>query len=167
MMKSNPAVPEREFDEIDLRILDCLQRHGDLSNVELSERAHLSPAQCSRRVQALKRRGVIARSVALLDRMQLGLGVLAFASVTFDKAQYRRMSDLHKVIDGFPEVLECYAVTGDCDYLLKVVAPSLEAYGAFLNSKLIQAPGVISVRSVVSFGAVKSTTALPIDMTSR
>src|SRR5215472_8807469 len=104
-MKANPEVRERDFDEIDLRILDCLQRHGDLSNVELSARAHLSPAQCSRRVQALRRRGAIAGSVALLDRKQLGLEVLAFTSVTFDKAQYRRMSDLHKVIEGFPEVL--------------------------------------------------------------
>ncbi len=162
-MKRNPEVGGRDFDEIDLRILGCLQRQGDLSNVELAERVHLSPAQCSRRVQALKRRGVIARSVSLLDRKQLGLGVLAFTSVTFDKAQYRRMSDLHKVIEGFPEVLECYAVTGDSDYLLKVVAPSLEAYGAFLNGKLIQAPGVTSVRSVVSFDVVKSTTALPFD----
>lgn len=163
-MRSHAKLRGRELDEIDLRILDCLQRHGELSNVELSDRAHLSPAQCSRRVQALKRRGVIARSVALLDRKQLGLGVLAFTSVTFDKAQYRRMTDLHKVIEGFPEVLECHAVTGDADYLLKVVAPNLEAYGAFLNSRLIQAPGVISVRSMVSFGEVKSTTALPIDV---
>ena len=67
------------------------------------------------------------------------------------------------MVNAFPEVLECHALTGDCDYLLKVVARDLEAYGAFLNTKLIQAPGVISVRSVASLNAVKSTTALPLD----
>ena len=73
------------------------------------------------------------------------------------------MSDLHKVIGGFPEVLECYAVTGEYDYLLKVVARDLESYGIFLNTRLIQAPGVISVRSMVSMNTVKSTTVLPIE----
>ena len=163
-MKTKPALRSPEFDDIDLRILNCLQHHGELSNVELSERVHLSAAQCSRRVQALQRRGAIIRYAALLDREQFGLGVLAFVSVTFDKAQYRRLGDLHKVIGGFPEVLECHAVTGDCDYLLKVVARDLESYGDFLNTRLIQAPGVISVRSVVSLKVVKHTTALPIDM---
>jgi len=168
MLPENAMKPSREsrnplLDEIDIRILDCLQHRGEISNVELAERVHLSPAQCSRRVQTLRQKGAIAGYAALLDREQLGLGVLAFASVTFDKAQYRRMSDLHKVIGGFPEVLECYAVTGEYDYLLKVVAPDLESYGVFLNSRLIQAPGVVSVRSMVSMNTVKCTTALPIE----
>ena len=162
-MKAYRDVEEPQLDEIDVRILDCLQHQGKLTNAELSERVHLSAAQCSRRVQTLQRKGAIVRYAALLDRERFGLGVLAFASVTFDKAQYRRMSDLHKVIGGFPEVLECYAVTGEYDYLLKVVAPDLETYGAFLNTRLIQAPGVVSVRSVVSMSTVKCTTALPID----
>jgi Lrp/AsnC family transcriptional regulator, leucine-responsive regulatory protein len=162
-MTSCSSHQQRRFDETDLRILNCLQHHGELSNVELSERVHLSAAQCSRRVQSLQRSGVITGYAALVDRDQLGLGVLAFVSVTFDKAQYKRLGDLHKVVNSFPEVLECHAVTGDCDYLLKVVARDLEAYGVFLNTKLIQAPGVISVRSVVSLNAVKVTTALPLD----
>lgn len=161
MKSPRRRVPLR-MDEIDLRILNCLQHHGEISNVELSERVHLSAPQCSRRVQNLRRGGVINGYAALLNREPLALGVLAFVSATFDKAQYRRIGELHKVINGFPEVLECHAVTGDCDYLLKVVARDLEAYGAFLNTKLIQAPGVISVRSVVSLNVVKSTTALPL-----
>lgn len=162
-MKPERRVPWIEFDEIDLRILECLQNRGEISNVELSRRIHLSPAQCSRRVEALRRKGTIERYAVLLDRKQLGLGVVAFASITFDKSQYRRMNELHKVIGGFPEVLECYAVTGEYDYLLKIVAPDLESYGVFLNSRLIQAPGVVSVRSVVSMSTVKCTTVLPID----
>ncbi len=161
-MKTKQGERWPNFDEIDLRILESLQHHGEISNVELSRRVHLSAAQCSRRVQALRRKGTIKRFAVLLDREQLGLGVVAFASVTFDKAQYRRMNDLHKVIAEFPEVLECYAVTGEYDYLLKIVAPDLESYGVFLNSQLIQAPGVVSVRSMVSMNTVKCTTVLPI-----
>jgi len=162
-MRSSKRQATLQMDEVDLRILNCLQRRGEISNVELSEQVHLSAPQCSRRVQNLRRDGVILGYSAQLNREELGLGVLAFVSVTFDKAQYRRLGDLHKVVRDLPEVLECHAVTGDCDYLLKVVARDLEAYGTFLNAKLIQAPGVISVRSVVSLQTVKCTTALPVD----
>jgi len=166
-MKPCRRTETRELDEIDIRILNCLQKHGELSNVEISERVHLSAAQCSRRIRELQRKGVISGYSAQLNREHLGLGVLAFVNVTFDKAQYRRLEELHKVMHSLPEVLECHAVTGDYDYLLKVVAPDLEAYGAFLNGKLIQAPGVVSVRSAVALDVVKSTTALPIEAKSR
>jgi len=162
-MKPHRSSPSAELDEMDLRILNCVQCHGELSNVDLSERVRLSPAQCWRRIRRLQRSGVITGYSAVLSREKLGLGVLAFVYLTFDKAQYRKIGDLYKIIGGFPEVLECHAVTGDYDYLLKVVARDLEAYGAFLNTKLIQAPGVISVRSVVSLDTVKVTTALPLD----
>jgi DNA-binding Lrp family transcriptional regulator len=102
------------------------------------------------------------RYAVLLDRKQLGLGVVAFAGIMLDKSQYRRMNELHKVIGGFPKVVECYAVTGEYDYLLKIVMPDLESYGVFLNARLIQAPGVVSVRSVVSMSTVKCTTVLAI-----
>src|SRR5215470_5782973 len=92
---------EAQLDEIDVRILNYLQHQGELSNVELSERVHLSAAQCSRRLQSLQRRGVIAGYSAVLNREPLGLGVLAFVSVTFDKAQYRRLDELHKVVNRF------------------------------------------------------------------
>jgi len=162
-MKSNHGRQSQEMDEIDRRILNCLQHHGELSNVEISRRVHLSASQCWRRIRNLRRKGVISGYSAVLNRGPLGLGVLAFVNVTFDKAQYQRVTDLRKVVHSFPEVLECHAVTGDHDYLLKVVARDLEAYGAFLNTKLIQAPGVTSVRSVVSLDVLKSTTALPIE----
>jgi Lrp/AsnC family leucine-responsive transcriptional regulator len=82
---------------------------------------------------------------------------------TGGKAQYRKLADLLRVINDCPEVLECHAVTGDYDYLLKIVARDLKAYASFLNTKFMRVPGVISVRSVVCLGVVKSTTSLPID----
>ena len=88
-MKSSRRNQTPPIDEVDLRILNCLQQHGEISNVELSERVHLSAPQCSRRVQNLRRNGVIRGYAALVDRESLALGVLAFVSVTFDKAQYR------------------------------------------------------------------------------
>jgi Lrp/AsnC family leucine-responsive transcriptional regulator len=159
-MKSRQSSKVLELDQIDLRILNC---NGRLSNVDLSERVHLSAAQCWRRIQMLEREGVIIGYTALLNREELGFGVLAFVNVTFDKAQYRRLADLLRVINDCPEVLECHAVTGDYDYLLKIVAHDLKAYASFLNTKLMRAPGVISVRSVVCLGVVKSTTTLPTD----
>lgn len=154
-----------ELDNIDLRILNCLQRNGRLSNVEVSECVHLSAAQCCRRIQMLEREGVITGYAAILNREELGFGVLAFVNVTFDKAQYRRLAELLRVINDCPEVLECHAVAGDYDYLLKIVTRDLKAYASFLNTKLMRAPGVISVRSVVCLGVVKSTTSLPTDTT--
>jgi Lrp/AsnC family leucine-responsive transcriptional regulator len=146
--------------------MECLQNHGEISNAELSKRIHLSPTQCSRRAEA-RRQGTIKRYAVLLDRKQLdrkqlGLGVVAFAGIMLDKWQCRRTIELHKVIGGFPKVVQCYAVIGEYDYLLKIVMLDLESYGVFLNSRLIQAPGVVSVRSVVSMSTVKCTTVLPI-----
>ena len=111
----------------------------------------------------MEKEGVIDRYVTLVNAKQLGFDVMAFVSVTLDKAQYRRLRELQKVLSSFPEVLECHAVTGDHDYLLKIVARNLEAYAYFLNAKLMQVPGVISVKSSVCLGEVKYETALPID----
>jgi Lrp/AsnC family leucine-responsive transcriptional regulator len=162
-MKSRKSQKVPELDQIDLRILHCLQNNGRLSNVELSERVHLSAAQCWRRLRTLERDGVIASYAAVLNREDLGFGVMAFANISFDKAQHRKLPELLRVIDNCPEVLECHAVTGDYDYLLKIVARDLKAYQAFLNLKLMRGPGITSVQSVVCLGEVKSTTSLPLD----
>ena len=91
-----------ELDQIDLRILRCLQNNGRLSNVELSERVHLSAAQCWRRVRNLERNGVVTSYAALLNREKLGFGVLAFANISFDEAQHRKLAELLGAINDCP-----------------------------------------------------------------
>jgi Lrp/AsnC family leucine-responsive transcriptional regulator len=151
------------LDEIDRKILMHLQLHGRATNVELSEHAHLSPPQCYRRMKRLEDEGVIHRAVAILDREKMGYGVMAFVSITRDKEQYKGMRELEAVLNRFPEVLECYSLTGDYDYLLKVVAQDLKEFSTFLREKLMRAPGVVSVRSFICLEEIKCSTALPIE----
>lgn len=151
------------IDDIDRKILMHLQTHGRATNVELSEHAHLSPPQCYRRMKRLEDEGVIQRAVAVLDREKMGYGVMAFVSITRDKEQYKGMRELEAMLNRFPEVLECYSLTGDYDYLLKVVAQDLKEFSTFLREKLLRAPGVVSVRSFICLEEIKCSTALPID----
>jgi DNA-binding Lrp family transcriptional regulator len=115
------------FDEIDRRILSSLQERARLTNLELAEAARLSPAACLRRVRELQASGVIRRYVALLDPKMLGLGVSVFVRVTLENQGEKALERFEKAILGRPEVLECYLVTGDSDYLLRVVCADLEA----------------------------------------
>ncbi|GAC1623247.1 MAG: Lrp/AsnC family transcriptional regulator [Candidatus Acidiferrum sp.] len=151
------------LDEIDRKILMHLQLNARATNVELSEQAHLSPPQCYRRMKRLEDEGVILHSVAILDREKMGYGVMAFVSITRDKEQYKGMRELEAVLNRFPEVLECYSLTGDYDYLLKVVAQDLKEFSTFLREKLMRAPGVVSVRSFICLEEIKCSTALPIE----
>jgi Lrp/AsnC family transcriptional regulator, leucine-responsive regulatory protein len=151
------------LDEIDRKILMHLQLHARATNVELSEHAHLSPPQCYRRMKRLEEEGFIQGAVAILDREKMGYGVMAFVSITRDKEQYKGMRELEAVLNRFPEVLECYSLTGDYDYLLKVVAQDLKEFSTFLREKLMRAPGVLSVRSFICLEEIKCSTALPIE----
>jgi Lrp/AsnC family leucine-responsive transcriptional regulator len=152
----------QSIDRTDLRILEHLQSNGRASNLELAEAAHLSPAQCSRRHRWLEEQGYVRRYEARLDAARLGLGVTAFVHVTMERGHMRDVEKFRAAIVRTPEVLECHAVTGDFDYVLKVVTPDLKALSAFLLSSLARLPGVNAVRSSVSLDEVKSTLALPL-----
>jgi Lrp/AsnC family transcriptional regulator, leucine-responsive regulatory protein len=162
-MSSKRTGPLVALDDIDLRILRHLQQDGRMSYVGLSQRVHLSAPQCYRRITRLEKAGIIDRYVAVVNAQLLGFDVMAFVNITLDKAQYLGLEELQTVLSSFPEVLECQAITGDHDYLLKIVAHNLEAYASFLNTKLMRVPGVVSVKSSVRLGEVKFTTALPVD----
>ncbi len=151
------------MDSIDYAILNRVQQDGRVSNVELSDDANLSPPQCYRRLRRLQDENIISRYVALLNPSEVGIDVVAFVSITVGRDQYRHLKEFEKTIVAFPEVLECYLVTGDYDYMLKVVAPDLQTFSSFLTKKLMQAPGIIRVKSAVTLSEVKYTTALPID----
>jgi Lrp/AsnC family leucine-responsive transcriptional regulator len=116
-----------------------------------------------RNFRRLQDENIISRYVALLNPSKVGIDVVAFVSITVGREQYRHLREFEKVIIEFPEVLECYKVTGDYDYMLKVVAPDLQTFSLFMTKRLMQAPGIIRVKSAVTLGEVKYTTALPIE----
>lgn len=155
--------PEEELDRIDRRILATLQQQGRISNQELAAIVHLSPAQCHRRHRRLERLGYIQNYQARLNPDRVGLGVMAFVNLTMEPGQFKEVENFRQVIGRLPEVLECHAVTGDFDYVCKVVARDLKALSGFLLGTLAQLPGVTGVRSTICLEELKSTTALPVD----
>lgn len=150
-----------ELDGVDYRILERLQSDGRASNAELSEVAHLSAPQCFRRVKRLEEAGIIERYVALLARERMGFGVLAFVSVTLGGGRHQDIEKFKQVISDIPEILECHVVTGEADFLLKVVAENLQNFSRFLLERLVENFDSVTTRSEVSLDQIKSTTALP------
>lgn len=153
---------QNELDAIDRRILAVLQREGRASHARLSELVHLSAPQCFRRVKRLEDAGVIEGYVAQLARERLGLGVLAFVSVTLGGGRPQDIARFRTVVADIPEILECHVVTGEADFLLKVVADDLRSFSTFLLDRLGRHFDSVTTRSEVSLEEIKRTTALPI-----
>ena len=151
-----------DLDVIDRRILAELQRNGRASTVELSEHVHLSPAQCYRRQKRLEEAGLIRDYVARLDSEKMGYSVVAFVSVTIANGPYKQPQKFQHAIAGIAEIQECHTVTGEADYLLKVVAPDLKAFSSFLMERLTKLFDITNTTSMVSLEELKQTYALPI-----
>jgi DNA-binding Lrp family transcriptional regulator len=150
------------LDEIDLRILRELQTNASMTNVELAERVGLSPSPCLRRVRELTEAGVLYRRVALVDPSSLGLTVNVFVRVTLEKQVQENLKLFQQSIEHCPEVVECYLMTGESDYLLRVVVPDLAAYEKFLINSLTRIAGVSNIQSSFALKQVKYSTALPL-----
>ncbi|WMW80140.1 Lrp/AsnC family transcriptional regulator [Undibacterium cyanobacteriorum] len=150
------------MDNYDFNILRHLQADGRMSNLELAEKIHLSPPQTLRRVRALEEQQVIRGYSARVDREALGLGVMAYVNLSLDREQYRNVREVEKKIMTFSEIIECHTISGDFDYLLKVVANDLKGLSQFLTDKLMQVPGVGNVRSMVCMEEIKPVSSLPI-----
>jgi DNA-binding Lrp family transcriptional regulator len=153
------------LDTLDRKILDVLQADGRASNVDLSAQIHLSAPQCFRRVRALEERGVIRGYRAEVQPEALGLGVMAYVSLNIDGGQFGRVREIEASIRDFPQILECHTVSGDYDYLLKVVARDLKSLSQFLTDRLMQVPGVDDVRSMICMEEVKPRSPLPVELT--
>ncbi|MCX7902018.1 MAG: Lrp/AsnC family transcriptional regulator [Burkholderiaceae bacterium] len=153
---------EVELDRTDRKLLAYLQGHARASNVELAEAVSLSAPQCYRRHRRLEAAGVIAAYETRLAAARLGFGVTAFIHVTMDKGHVRDLPKFRAMVAALPEIQECYAVTGDFDYVLKVVARDLQALSRFLMETLMKLPGVTAVRSSVCLDEIKCTSALPL-----
>ncbi len=149
------------MDAYDRNILRLLQDDGRMSNVELAERIHLSAPQTLRRVRALEDSGVISRYAALVSPPALGLEVTAFVALSLDREQFRNVREVERNVMAFPEIIECHTVSGDFDYLLKVVAANLKSLSQFLTDRLMQVPGVSGVRSMVCLEEIKPHSSLP------
>lgn len=150
------------LDRIDQRILGHLQLHGRATNLELSEVANLSPAQCHRRHRRLEELGFIDGYAAHVSAAHVGLDVIAFIHVTMARGHVGELPKFKDVVAELAQILECYSVTGDFDYVLKVIARDLQALSQFLMSTLMHMPGVTAVRSSVCLDEIKCTTALPL-----
>ena len=155
-------MPNKPLDKLDRSILECLQADGRLPNQELAERVALSPSPCLRRVRALERSGVIRQYVALLDPARIGLAMLAYVSVKLEKKGRMPVEQFTRSVQGWSEVVACYAMTGDMDYLMRVQVEDLDHYSRFIMDKLFKQAGVIDIRSNFVLERVKDTTALPL-----
>lgn len=151
-----------ELNEIDLRILEHLQSNARLTNVELSEHINLSQSPCLRRVRNMETKGIIKGYVALVDQNAVGLPVSVFVNVRLEKQVEQALDVFEAAVRQWPEVMECYLMTGDSDYLLRVVASDLAAYERFLIDKLTRVPSVASINSSFALKQVTYKTALPI-----
>ncbi len=150
------------LDTTDLRILAELQRDGALSNVELARRVHLSPSPCLARVKALQAAGVIACHVALLDAAALGLGLNVFISISLKAQNKASLAEFEARIAEHDEVMECYLMTGDSDYLVRVVVADIGALEKFILEQLTPIPGIEKIRSSFALKQVRYKTALPL-----
>lgn len=154
--------PKHGVDGVDLAILRALQEDGRLSNAKLSEKLSISETPCWRRLKQLESEGFIEGYQAKLNRKKLGFGVVAFVQVALGNHAGEAPMQFEKLVASMPEVLACHNVTGDCDYMLQVVASDLESYGVFVREHLRKLPGVTSIRSNLSLRDVKTTTVLPV-----
>ncbi|MGI4813362.1 MAG: Lrp/AsnC family transcriptional regulator [Janthinobacterium lividum] len=151
-----------ELDHFDLELLNVLQHSGRATHQQLGERIPLSPSQIGRRLQRLEAQGVIDGYQVVLRPEALGLGVIAFTMLKLKHHGDSVIETFQKQIDSLSEVLECHAVVGDADYLLRIVAPDLNALSTFVMKKLMQVPGVDSVRSNIVLTTFKRGGALPL-----
>lgn len=151
-----------ELDRGDLKILEVLQQHGNLSAADVAEKVDMTASTCWRRISRLEEQGVIRSRVTLLDREKVGLNVTVFSRVKLAAHGRDSLARFEQAVREHPEVLECYTLMGDTDFLLRIVVRDIKAYEAFFLDHLSKMPGVESVHSSIALSTIKETTALPL-----
>ncbi|OQY28067.1 MAG: AsnC family transcriptional regulator [Anaerolineaceae bacterium 4572_5.2] len=149
------------LDRLDEAILEILQSEGRISNVDLANRVKLSSSAVHGRIKRLEQRGAIRRYAALLDREKMGYDMLCFINVSLQLHQLEHVESFRQIVHQMPEVLECHHLTGEYDYLLKVVVRSRKDLQHFVVNKLTPVPGIARIYTSVVLMEIKSTTALP------
>jgi Lrp/AsnC family transcriptional regulator len=153
-----------QLDKLDLQILDALQKDATLSTADIASRVGLSQSPCWRRINLLESAGVIRRRVALVAREKVGLDVLVFVQVKLASHGWQSLPKFKQKILSFPEVIQCFVIMGDFDFVLFVATRTIEDYNHFLQKKLAQVPGVQSLDSRIVLEETKNTTELPLEM---
>lgn len=159
-MKNKPA--ESVPDETDIAILEQLQRDCRQTVVQLSEKVHLSTSACHRRIKALEEDGTITGYVAKLSTKRLGYSVEFFVELSLDRQSEDSFEEFEKEVRKIPEVLECFLVGGQYDYLLRIVAQDAEDYERIHRKSISCLPGVTKIQSILSLRTVKADRVLPI-----
>tara|TARA_B100000686_G_C16706023_1_gene926327 strand:+ start:778 stop:1242 length:465 start_codon:yes stop_codon:yes gene_type:complete len=153
----------KQLDTIDRKILTTLQQSGRINNSDLAQIVGLSPSPCLRRVRELEKFGIINRYAAVLNQDKTGFPLSVFVQVTLERQIETALDSFEKTIKDRPEVMECYLMTGDADYLLRIVVPDVAAYEAFLKNHLTRIQSVASIKSSFALNRVKYETALPLN----
>lgn len=151
------------LDRIDVKILNELQHDASLTNVELATRVNLSPSPCLTRVRTLERIGVIDRRVTLINQHVVGLGITAFIQIRLEKQVLSTLDNFYQKIAPIGEIMECYLMVGDNDYLLRAVVRNLEDLEHLIVNKLSKIEGIANIRSSLTLKQIQYKTALPID----
>ena len=155
-------MPNIALDKTDYRILHYLQNDAHLTNAELAEKVGLSPSPCLRRVKALESKGIIQRYVAIVDANSVGLPISAFVSISLNSQDRSGLEAFQSRVETYPEVMECYLMTGTSDFLMRVVVPDLETYERFTD-KLTRMPGIGNIQTSFALKPVVYKTELPIE----
>jgi Lrp/AsnC family leucine-responsive transcriptional regulator len=151
-----------KLDEIDRKIIAALQADGKITVNELAEKVGLSASPCARRVRLLEQAKVIKGYTAIIDQKKVGLPISAFASIKLERQREDALERFSKAVSRWPEVVDCYLMTGQRDYLLRIVVRDLEAYERFLNDKLTRLEGVASIETSFALKQIKRSEALPV-----
>ena len=151
-----------DIDAIDRKILGILQDDCRITVADLAERVGLTASPCHRRIKILQEQGILKRYIALVDQKAVGLPVSVFISIKLERQKEEDLERFAKAIRGWPEVLECYLMTGHRDYLLRVVVSDLQAYERFLKQKLTRVSGISSIESSFALDQIKYSIALPV-----
>lgn len=150
------------MDDKDFKILSELQQNGRLTNQELSERVALSPSPCLRRTKLLEDAGIIRGYTAVVDQKAVGLSVTAFVQIKLERHGDELVAHVEKAIENMPNVMDCWLMTGDADYLLRVVTADLDSFERFVRGSLQKVPGIASISSSFAYGRVKRSRVLPL-----
>ena len=151
-----------ELSAIDRKILRALQEDGRMTIQAVAEAVGLSASPCLRRIRQMERAGIVAGYSAVVDQKAVGLPVSVFISIKLERQRSRELDAFAAAISRWPEVMECYLMTGQFDFLLRVVCADLGAYEQFLRERLTQVEGVASIESSFSLGQVKVSRVLPL-----
>ncbi|HWD41633.1 MAG TPA: Lrp/AsnC family transcriptional regulator [Fimbriimonas sp.] len=150
--------PRTHLDEVDVQILKLLQKDGRITNADLAKSVGLSPPSVLQRVRTLEKAGLIKGYVALLDAERLGLRITAWVQITLSLHQEQPIERFRRGVQDIPEILECYNVSGDYDFLLKVIVKDMRGYEVFIREKLSKIKGIQQIKTSMVLGVNKHTT---------